>query len=354
MTRARSCASSSSISSPPPPCSTPCAISSRSLRHELAYLARTRWPSTSTTPIPAIAIPELMRILMDEDELSWDEAEDHLPHGRSPTPTTPSWRRPWKTGRRTCSSGQLPRIYHDRAGNEPAASATSCGTFYPGQWERIGHMAILAYGQVAHGQPVRWPWSAFASTACPQIHTDILKKQTFRDYYVMQPEKFIAITNGITHRRWLIQCQSRPGQPASTRPSATAGARSRQRLKKLTALCRRRGLPRAVRQGQAARTRLRLADRMRAHAGNRLMDPDSIFDVQAKRLHEYKRQLMNALRMLMLYNRIVENPDVRHAPHDLPLRRQGLAGLSAGQAHHQADQFHRRPGEKRIPCAIAS
>ena len=256
---------------------------------------------------PAIAIPELMRIFMDDYELSWAQAEDLCRRTFAYTNHT-VMAEALEKWPEDLIKRQLPRIYQIlEEMNKRLCS--QLWKFYPGQWERIGHMAILAYGQ-AHMANLAVAWSHCVN-GVSKIHTDILKKSTFRDYYVMQPGKFISITNGITHRRWLIQCNP---DLASLIDEAIGDAwrKEPQRLKELTPFADDASF--RERFGKIKRdNKILLSNRMERTQGITL-DPDSIFDTQAKRLHEYKRQLMNALRMLMLYNRIVENPDYDMPP----------------------------------------
>ena len=143
------------------------------------------------------------------------------------------------------------------------------------------------------------------------IHTDILKKQTFHDFYILEPQKFVSITNGITHRRWLIQCN--PGLSSLIDEAIGDGWR-----KDMDQLIRLKSFAddAAFREKFAkikAENKLRLAEHVRRQQGIE-MNPDSLFDAQAKRLHEYKRQLMNALGILMRYNEIAANPDRTYLP----------------------------------------
>ncbi|MBE5809155.1 MAG: glycogen/starch/alpha-glucan phosphorylase, partial [Clostridiales bacterium] len=151
---------------------------------------------------PGVAIPELMRILMDEHGLSWEKAEkicyDSFAYTNHTVLQEALERWPESLFRE-----QLPRIYMILQ----EMNRRLCDKLwksYPGQWDRIGHMAILAYNQVHMANLcVALSHSVNGVSA---IHTNILKKQTFHDYYNIQPRKFVSITNGITHRRWLLQC----------------------------------------------------------------------------------------------------------------------------------------------------
>ena len=272
---------------------------------------------------PAIAIPELMRILMDIEGLSWEEAELICRNTFAYTNHTVLIEalEKWPEDMfRTL----LPRIYMILEEMNRRLCA-KLWDVYPGQWERIGHMAIIGYGYVhmanlcvAYGHTVN---------GVSKIHTDILCKQTFRDYYVMDPKKFVSITNGITHRRWLIQCN--PG--LADLLDEAIGEAWRKNTNMLTNL-------RPFADDAAFRAKFdavkrqnkeRLAAFLKRTQGVEI-DPSSIFDVQAKRLHEYKRQLMNALAILMLYNRIVDNPNINMTP------RTFLFGAKAAPGYYRA------------------
>ncbi len=256
---------------------------------------------------PAIAIPELMRILMDEHELSWEDAENICRATFAYTNHTvlaealEKW--PQDLVKNT-----LPRIYMILEEMNKRLCAKLWDA-YPGQWERIGHMAILAYGQV-HMANLSVAYS-HSVNGVSKIHSDILRKQTFRDYYVMQPSKFKSITNGITHRRWLIQCN--PALAALINDAiGDAWRKEPNRLEELAPFADDAAFREKFASVKRA-NKLLLANRLERTQGAQL-NPDSIFDTQAKRLHEYKRQLMNSLRMLMLYNRIVDDPNYDMPP----------------------------------------
>ena len=256
---------------------------------------------------PAVAIPELMRILMDEHDLSWDEAEEicHKTFAYTNHTVLQEALERWPE---QLFAEQLPRIYMILQEMNRRLCAKLWDA-YPGQWERIGHMAIIAYNQVH---------MANLCVACTHsvngvsgIHTDILKKQTFHDYYVMEPEKFVSITNGITHRRWLIQ--SNPG--LSDLIDSAIGDKWRKDMNYIAELKPFANDP-AFRQKFAEvkyYNKLRFSDRLRRMQGIEV-NPESMFDAQAKRLHEYKRQLMNALGILMFYNSIDEHPEREYLP----------------------------------------
>ena len=199
---------------------------------------------------------------------------------------------------------------------------------FPGQWDRIGHMAILAYDQ-AHMANMCVAYS-HAVNGVSQLHGDILKHTTFADYYSIMPEKFYAITNGITPRRWLMLAN-----PAlSELLDETIGQGWRKDLNELEKL-----LPFAddaafVEKFAAVKkeNKERFSRWIYRHQGIEL-DPTMMFDVQVKRLHEYKRQLLNALHILVLYNRICDDPNYTMAP------RTFIFGAKAAPGYRRAKEI---------------
>ena len=256
---------------------------------------------------PAVAIPELMRVLMDEHDLGWDEAEDICRRTFAYTNHT-VLQEALERWPESLFAETLPRIYMILQ-EMNRRLCEKLWKSYPGQWERIGHMAILGYNQ-AHMANLCAAY-AHSVNGVSAIHTDILKKQTFHDFYILEPQKFVSITNGITHRRWLIQCN--PGLSSLIDEAIGDGWR-----KDMDQLIRLKSFAddAAFREKFAkikAENKLRLAEHVRRQQGIE-MNPDSLFDAQAKRLHEYKRQLMNALGILMRYNEIAANPDRTYLP----------------------------------------
>ena len=251
---------------------------------------------------PAVAIPELMRILMDDYGVDWEKAETICYRTFAYTNHTVLVEALEKWPE-SLFAQTLPRIYMILQEMNKRLCARLWDAF-PGQWDRIGHMAILAYGQVHMANLC--VSASHSVNGVSGIHTDILKKQTFHDYYLIDPNKFVSITNGITHRRWLMQCNPE----LSSLIDEAIGDKWRKNMD-LIADLKPFADDAAFRQKFAEvkyQNKLRMADALFRHQGIEV-DADSIFDAQAKRLHEYKRQLMNALRILAVYNEIDENPD---------------------------------------------
>lgn len=277
---------------------------------------------------PGVAIPEMMRLLMDEEGLGWDEASAIVQKTFAYTNHTimaealEKW--PEEMVRQ-----QLPRIYQILAEINRRLCARLWNKF-PGQWERIGAMAVISYGQI-HIANLCIAMS-FSVNGVSQLHGEILKEETFHDYNLVMPEKFSAITNGITHRRWLMSCN-----PELTKLICDSiGTDWIKDTSKLSNL-----LPfkdDAAFRDQVAEIKLhnkqRLAKLVKERQGIDV-DPTFIFDAQSKRLHEYKRQMLNALHILVLYNRIVSDETFTMEP------RVFFFGAKASPGYHRAKQIIR-------------
>ena len=256
---------------------------------------------------PGMAIPEMMRILIDEEGMGWDEASSIVQRTIAYTNHTIMAEALEKWPEDMVRT-QMPRIYQILEEMNRRLCERLWNAF-PGQWKRIGEMAIITYGQVRMANLC----VAMSHTVngVSQLHGDILKADTFHDYNEVMPEKFTAITNGITHRRWLMSCNpgltnlivdsigdkwiKQPQLLSDLRPFADDAAFRAEFAK--------------VKQ----QNKERLAKFVRERQGVDV-DPSFIFDVQAKRLHEYKRQILNVLHILVLYNRIVSDPGFTMEP----------------------------------------
>ncbi|MBS2771524.1 glycogen/starch/alpha-glucan phosphorylase [Anoxybacillus rupiensis] len=249
---------------------------------------------------PVLAIPELMRVLLDEEGMSWEDAWEI-------TTNTVSY-----TNHTTLSEALekwpihifqplLPRIYMIV---EEINERFCRGLWnkYPGEWKRIEDMAIIAHGLVkmAHLAVV----GSYRVNGVAKLHSEILKKREMKQFYEVFPQKFNNKTNGITHRRWLLKANP---QLASLITEAI-GARWIQRpetLLDLTSYASDRSFQRALAKVKQQRKAI-LAKRIYEQTGI-AVDESSIFDVQVKRLHAYKRQLLNVLHIMYLYNRLKED-----------------------------------------------
>ena len=276
---------------------------------------------------PTVAVAELMRLLLDEEGLGWDEA--------------------WEITTKTCAytnhtimaealekwpidlfSRLLPRVYQiiqeiDRR------FVAKIREMYPGNEEKVAKMQILRDGQVkmAHLAIV----AGYSVNGVARLHTEILKKQELRDFYEMMPQKFNNKTNGITQRRFLMH-----GNPLLA-DWVTDKLGTKDWITDLSLMS---GLKKWVDNEEALKefmsikyeNKVRLAKYIKEHNGIEV-DPRSIFDVQVKRLHEYKRQLLNILHVMYLYNEIKEHPEISFYP------RTFIFGAKASAGYIRAKQI---------------
>ena len=256
---------------------------------------------------PGMAIPELMRILIDEHGLDWDRAEDIARKTCAYTNHT-VLQEALERWPEEMVERLLPRIYMIlKELNERLCK--KLWETYTGQWERIGRMAIIGYGQIHMANLC--VSMCHTVNGVSQIHADILRRQTFHDFYLIEPERFLGITNGITHRRWLMEAN--PGLSGLIDDAiGDAWRKHPERLIDLMPFADNTAF-REKFDSVKRQNKLALAAYLRRRQGAQV-DTSSIFDVQAKRLHEYKRQLMNALSMLMLYDRIDRDPTYTFQP----------------------------------------
>lgn len=256
---------------------------------------------------PGLAIPELLRILLDDYDYDWDEAMEIVNGCMAYTNHTilnealEKW---------PCDMMQtlLPRIYMLLEEMNKRLCAKLFEIF-PGQWERIAHMAIIAYDNVHMANLC--VSTAFSVNGVSQLHGEILKKSLFADYNQVYPNKFTAITNGITHRRWLLVANPELSKliEDSIGPDFKLDALELKKLEPYADDPAFRDKFKKIKHNNKVRLAKFLNDKQGV-----VVDCDSIFDVQAKRLHEYKRQLLNALHILVLYNRIVDDPNFTMPP----------------------------------------
>ncbi|MCI9583646.1 glycogen/starch/alpha-glucan phosphorylase [Clostridiaceae bacterium] len=268
---------------------------------------------------PTVAVAELMRILLDEEGLNWEEA--------------------WEITTKTCAytnhtimaealekwpielfSRLLPRIYQI-VEEINRRFLMEVQEKYPNDYEKIRKMAIIFDGQVkmAHLAIV----AGYSVNGVARLHTEILKKQELKDFYEMMPEKFNNKTNGITQRRFLLH-----GNPLLadwvTDKIGDDWITDLKHLHKLAIYaddekCRQEFM------NIKYQNKLRLAKYIKEHNGIEV-DPRSIFDVQVKRLHEYKRQLLNILHVMFLYNQLKDNPNMDMVPRTFIFGAKAAAG----------------------------
>ena len=256
---------------------------------------------------PALCIPELMRILMDVYSYSWDDAWSIVVKTVSYTNHTvlPEALECWRVD---LFAMKLPRIYSIVTEINKRFTA-DLWNLYPGDWDRISRMAIVAYNQVrmANLSIV----GSHAVNGVSQLHSDILTKTIFHDFYKMTPWKFTNVTNGVVHRRWLNTANPR----LSGFLDELIGSEFREdarHLSKLAAYKDDTAVLEKINEIKYA-NKERFAHYVFEKTGRRI-NPNSVFDVQIKRMHEYKRQLLNVMKIISLYNEIIENPNADIQP----------------------------------------
>ena len=245
---------------------------------------------------PALAIPDLMRILLDEENLGWDEAYDITSRVFNYTNHT-VMHEALEAWPEQLFKSMLPRVYAIIFEINERFSQKLWKKF-PEDRDKISHMSIIAYDEIRMANMC----IAVCNTVngVSQLHGRILKTRTFRDFYVMFPKKFTAITNGITQRRWLAAANPDLCELICDHigDKFIRDYRELERLKPL--VDDKRFLADFARVKE--QNKRRLTDYVFKKQGIAL-DASAVFDVQAKRLHEYKRQLLKVLHILYLYNR---------------------------------------------------
>lgn len=272
---------------------------------------------------PTVTVAELMRILVDDYGIEWDEA--------------------WSVTNKTCAytnhtimsealekwplelfSRLLPRIYQIIEEINRRFILDIQRT-YPDDYGKVERMAIIYDGQVkmAHLAIA----AGFSVNGVARLHTEILKKQELKDFYQMMPEKFNNKTNGITQRRFLLH-----GNPLLadwvTKKIGDDWITNLQHIDELSVYANDK-LAQKEFMNIKYQNKVRLAKYIKEHNGIEV-DPRSIFDVQVKRLHEYKRQLLNILHIMYLYNELKKNPDMDFYP------RTFIFGAKASAGYHRA------------------
>ena len=256
---------------------------------------------------PALCIPELMRIFMDTYAFSWESAWDIVTRTVSYTNHTvlPEALECWNED---LFRLRLPRI-HQIVCEINRRFCANLWNAYPGDWDRISRMAIIGNGQVrmANLSVV----GSHTTNGVSALHSKILKKTVFHDFYKNTPEKFTNVTNGIAHRRWL--CFSNP--ELANLLDSTIGTGYRKNPQTLSSFAKYVNDASVIETLRAIKhhNKERFADKYNSITGNAI-DTHSVFDVQVKRMHEYKRQLLNVLKIVSLYDELLANPDLDIKP----------------------------------------
>ena len=278
---------------------------------------------------PGLAIPEMMRLLIDEEGLGWDEASYIVQHTMAYTNHT-VMSEALERWPESMMRSLLPRIYMILQEINRRVCARLADHYHNGCDPRIAKMAITAYDMV-HMANLCVSMS-YSVNGVSQLHGEILKKDTFRDYYEFTPEKFSAITNGITHRRWLMACNAGL-RDLLYDTIGDSWVKEPERLREL--LPYRDDPVFQARFAAVKRANKALFSDFLMQRQKMSVDPDFLFDVQAKRLHEYKRQLLNALHILVLYNRIMDDANFTMTP------RVFIFGAKASPGYYMAKQIIR-------------
>ncbi|MDE5897378.1 MAG: glycogen/starch/alpha-glucan phosphorylase [Clostridia bacterium] len=298
--------------------------------HKRRYGSLNKLPQMAAIHIndthPALAIPELMRILVDENFFDWDTA--------------------WKITTATCAytnhtvlaealetwsedlvARRLPRIH----GILKEINRRFCDDLwnrFPGDWNKISRMAVLAHNTVRMANLC--VMGSHSVNGVSALHSDIIKESIFKDFYDYTPEKFSNVTNGIAHRRWLNQ--SNPELCALLKDCIGDGFDKDasklcefKKFEKDVSVLKRLDEIKAIKK-------LQFADYAKKHQGI-IVNPDTVFDVQAKRMHEYKRQLLNVLHIIADYNRLREDPDCDFLPKTY------IFGAKAAAGYERAKQI---------------
>ena len=256
---------------------------------------------------PALAIPELMRLLIDENGMSWEQAWAITTSVCAYTNHTVL-----SEALETWSEGLIARLVPRIYSILKEINRRFCEDLwnrFPGDWDKISRMAIISYNTVKMAN-----LSVYGShkvNGVSALHSDIIKKSVFRDFYEYTPEKFTNVTNGIAHRRWLNQ--SNPELCALLDECIGNGyTKDASELAKFKTFENDESVLRRLDEIKAIKKQ-QFADYAYKKQGA-VIDPGTVFDVQAKRMHEYKRQLLNVLHIITDYLALKENPDLPVLP----------------------------------------
>jgi len=260
---------------------------------------------------PTLVIPELMRILLDEENMSWDEAWKITSTATAYTNHTilAEAMEKWPI---YIFQPLLPRIYQliEEINRRFCNSLLERFGYQKIEW--INNLAIISGGLVKMANLC--VVSAFSVNGVAKLHTEILEHIEMKDFYFLFPEKFHNVTNGITHRRWLLHSN----RELSALVSRKIGEDFKTEPDRLEDFLAYRDDPDTIRKFQAVKLakKTALAERIFREQGLKI-DPKSLFDIQVKRLHEYKRQLMNALHIMYLYHKLKTDIDFKanYFPH---------------------------------------
>ncbi len=275
---------------------------------------------------PALSVPELMRLLVDEHGYSWEKAWDITVNTIAYTNHTvlPEALEVWNED---LIERRLPRIYSIIK----EINRRYCEYLwnkYPGDWDKIERMSLMSYGKVkmANISVV----GSHKVNGVSGLHSDIIKNSIFKDFYLDTPTKFTNVTNGIAHRRWL--CQANPELTSLIKDCIGDGfVKNAEELENFAkykddaGVLKRLEAIKKIKKEQLAK--------MIAERNGIIVDTNSVFDVQAKRMHEYKRQLLNVMYIVHLYEELKANPDKEMLPKTF------IFGAKAAPGYYLAKQI---------------
>jgi len=259
---------------------------------------------------PTMAVPELMRILLDDANLGWDQGWDLTQRSLAYTNHTllpealEKWPLQW-------FADLLPRHLEiiNEINRRHLDHARSC---FAGDICRLANVSLIEEGAMRKVRMANLAIVGSHSTnGVAAIHSGLLRTMTVKDLAEMYPERFNNKTNGVTPRRWLLLANPALSH-AITEAIGDGWITDLAQLSKLKKLAGDKGFRDSVRKAKRE-AKVQFAQWLKATSGQ-TVDPDSIFDCQVKRIHEYKRQLLNALRIVVLYNRLREHPNLKMAP----------------------------------------
>ena len=277
---------------------------------------------------PALAVPELMRILIDENFLDWDTAWNITTATCAYTNHT-VLAEALETWAEDLVARRLPRI-HSILKEINRRFCDDLWKKYPGDWSKISRMSILSHNTVrmANLSIV----GSHSVNGVSALHSDIITKSIFKDFYDFTPEKFTNVTNGIAHRRWLNQ--SNPELCALLNDCIGVGYdKDASKLKEFAKFAGDESVLKRLDEIKAIKKK-QFTDYAKRYQGVDI-DPNTVFDVQAKRMHEYKRQLLNVLHIVSDYIALRENPDLDILPKTY------IFGAKAAAGYDMAKQIMR-------------
>ncbi len=277
---------------------------------------------------PALAIPELMRLLIDENRFDWDTAWGIVTATCAYTNHT-VLAEALETWDESLVAQKLPRI-HSILKEINRRFCDDLWHRYPGDWGKISHMAVIAHGTVRMANLC--VLGSHSVNGVSALHSEIIKESIFKDFYDFMPEKFTNVTNGIAHRRWLNQ--SNPELCALLDDCIGTGyAKHAEKLAEFAKFDEDDSVLRRLEEVKRVKKE-QFANYVKKAQGVAI-DPATLFDVQAKRMHEYKRQLLNVLHIIEEYNALRDDPNLDFVPKTY------IFGAKAAAGYDMAKQIMR-------------